>query len=181
MAVSGRQRSQILPSETFDRSQRDCDYHEDQNDGSNIAHRRVRSAQCTSATPNTTDAIPIHCAIIVASYAAVEMTGGTTPCGDDAPVQSPMLRAYVSRSARYLPLAAMPARSLAHVCQIVVRRCQWIFDLDQPIAQLSGSTVSTAMAAALSFVMTRVRSWLGPAARGTFGWPASKQSGRSHC
>jgi hypothetical protein len=54
----------------------DCDHHEDQKDGSSIAHRRTRSAQCSSATPN---AIAINCAIILASSHMHEMTEGITP------------------------------------------------------------------------------------------------------
>ena len=73
MAVSGRLRSQILPSAPFDCSQCDCDNHKDQKGGSNIAHVRARSAQCTSATPN---AIAIQGVIILASC---EMTEGITP------------------------------------------------------------------------------------------------------
>ena len=45
----------------------DCNYHEDQKDGSSLAHGRVRSAQRTSAAPNTTDANAIHWVIILAS------------------------------------------------------------------------------------------------------------------
>jgi hypothetical protein len=55
-----------------DCSQSDCEHREDYKDCTSIAHGRTRSAQCTSATPNTTDAIPIHCAIIFASYPAVK-------------------------------------------------------------------------------------------------------------
>jgi hypothetical protein len=64
-----------IPSTPFDRSQCDCNYHEDQKDGS----RRTRSTQCSNATPN---AIAIHCAIIFASMFAssgCEMTEGITP------------------------------------------------------------------------------------------------------
>src|SRR6516225_1452341 len=55
-----------------DCSQSDCEHREDYKDCTSIAHGRTRSAQCTSATPNNTDAIPIHCAIIFASYPAVK-------------------------------------------------------------------------------------------------------------
>jgi hypothetical protein len=121
MAASRRLRSQILPSASFDRSQCDRDDHEDQKDGSNIAHRRARSAQCTSATPN---AIAIHGAIIFAS-SPVKMTGGITLAAM-MPPSVPHAGVYVSRTARIssAPLAGVLARSLAHVCQIVVRRCQ---------------------------------------------------------
>ena len=50
-----------------DRTQCDCECRENQKDGYSIAHGRTRSAQRTNATPNTTDAIAIHCVIIFAS------------------------------------------------------------------------------------------------------------------
>jgi hypothetical protein len=57
----------LVPPTRFDSSQCDRDYHEDQKDGFNITHGRTRSAQCSSARPNTTHAIAIHCAVILAS------------------------------------------------------------------------------------------------------------------
>ena len=50
-----------------DYTQCDCECRENQKDGYSIAHGRTRSAQRTSATPNTADAIAIHCVIIFAS------------------------------------------------------------------------------------------------------------------
>jgi hypothetical protein len=74
------------------------------------------------------------------------MTGGTTPCGDDAPVRAP-------HSTR-LGFAHRPifrvttSDACAQSCAVSPDCCSevpLIFDLDQPTGQLGGSTFGLAM------------------------------------